>query len=249
MSKVDEEIVIKVDNVTKEYTYYEDKAYFLKERLANLKRNRKRKHVVLKDISCDIRRGETVALIGVNGSGKSTLLKLLSKIIYPEKGTIMINGKVSSLLELGAGFNTDFTGRENIYFNSSIYGLGKKDVDKVIDKIIEFSELGEYIEAPVRTYSSGMYMRLAFSIAVNVEAEILLIDEILAVGDAHFQDKCLKKMKELKENGKTMVFVSHSMSTVEQFCDRAIWIHQGLLKMDDDSVTVGEAYLKEQGIK
>jgi ABC-type polysaccharide/polyol phosphate transport system ATPase subunit len=244
----DENIVITVDNVTKEFTYYEDKAYFLKEKLGNLKRTRKRKHVVLKDISFDVRRGETVALIGVNGSGKSTLLKLLSKIIYPEKGIIDINGKVSSLLELGAGFNTDFTGRENIYFNASIYGLGKKDVDKVLDQIIEFSELGEFIDTPVRTYSSGMYMRLAFSIAVNVEAEILFIDEILAVGDAHFQDKCLKKMKELKASGKTMIFVSHSMSTVEQFCDRAIWIHQGLLKMDENSKVVGEEYLKEQGL-
>jgi ABC-type polysaccharide/polyol phosphate transport system ATPase subunit len=244
---IDENVVIKVDNVTKEFTYYEDKAYFLKERLSNIKRNRKRKHVVLKDICFEVKKGETVALIGVNGSGKSTLLKLLSKIIYPEKGTVNIKGKVSSLLELGAGFNTDFTGRENIYFNSSIYGLGKKDVDKIIDKIIEFSELEEYIDAPVRTYSSGMYMRLAFSIAVNVEAEILFIDEILAVGDAHFQDKCLNKMKELKNKGITMIFVSHSMSTVEQFCDRAIWLYQGIIKMDGDSTVVGEQYLKEQG--
>jgi ABC-type polysaccharide/polyol phosphate transport system ATPase subunit len=245
--KNDEDIVIKVSNVTKQFTYYEDKAYFLKERLANLKRNRKRKHVVLKDISCDIRRGETVALIGVNGSGKSTLLKLLSKIIYPEQGTIDMKGKVSSLLELGAGFNTDFTGRENIYFNASIYGLGKRDVDKVIDTIIEFSELGEFIDSPVRTYSSGMYMRLAFSIAVNVEAEILLIDEILAVGDAHFQDKCLKKMQELKAKGKTMVFVSHSIAVVEQFCDRAIWIREGKIELDGNTTDVCERYIKEQG--
>lgn len=247
--KNDNDVVISVKDVTKQFTLYEDKAYFLKERLANLKRTKKRKHVVLKDITFDITSGETVALIGVNGSGKSTLLKLLSKIIYPETGTIDIRGKVSSLLELGAGFNTDFTGRENIYFNASIYGLGKKEVDKVIDKIIEFSELGDFIDTPVRTYSSGMYMRLAFSIAVNVEAEILLIDEILAVGDAHFQDKCLKKMQELKANGKTMVFVSHSMSTVEQFCDRSIWINAGLLHMDGDSKTVGDAYLKAQGLE
>jgi len=247
--EIDNEIVIKVDNVTKEFTYYEDKAYFLKERLANLKRTRKRKHIVLKNISCDIKRGETVALIGVNGSGKSTLLKLMSKIIYPETGTISMNGKVSSLLELGAGFNTDFTGRENIYFNSSIYGLGKIEVDKVIDSIIEFSELGEFIDAPVRTYSSGMYMRLAFSIAVNVEAEILLIDEILAVGDSHFQDKCLKKMKELKARGITMVFVSQGMRTVKEFCDRALWICEGELRMDDTSENVVKAYLKDQGLE
>ena len=241
------DIAISVKNVTKEFTVYEDKAYFLKERLSNLKRNKKSKHVVLKDISCDIKRGESVALIGVNGSGKSTLLKLMNKIIYPEKGTIEINGKLSSMIELGAGFNTDFTGRENIYFNASMYGLGKKDVDPIIDKIIDFSELGEFIDVPVRTYSSGMYMRLAFSIAVNVQADILLIDEILAVGDAHFQSKCLSKMKDLKSQGKTMVFVSHSMDQVRSFCDKAIWLYNGIIKMNDSTDVVAEAYLKEQG--
>lgn len=242
-----DDIAISVKNVTKEFTVYEDKAYFLKERLANLKRNKKTKHVVLKDISCDIKKGESVALIGVNGSGKSTLLKLMNKIIYPEKGTITMNGKVSSMIELGAGFNTDFTGRENIYFNASMYGLGKKDVDPIIDKIIDFSELGDFIDVPVRTYSSGMYMRLAFSIAVNVQAEILLIDEILAVGDAHFQAKCLEKMKELKAQGKTMVFVSHSMDQVKSFCDRAVWLYNGIIKMDDKTENVAKAYLEEQG--
>ena len=241
-----EDIAISVKNVTKEFT---DKAYFLKERLANLKRNKKSKHIVLKDISCDIKRGESVALIGVNGSGKSTLLKLMNKIIYPEKGTITMNGKVSSMIELGAGFNTDFTGRENIYFNASMYGLGKKDVDPIIDKIIEFSELGEFIDTPVRTYSSGMYMRLAFSIAVNVQAEILLIDEILAVGDAHFQAKCLEKMKELKAQGKTMVFVSHNMNQVKSFCDRSIWLYEGKIRMDDTTENVAREYLKDQGIE
>lgn len=241
------DIAISVKNVTKEFTIYEDKAYFLKERLANLKRSKKRKHVVLNDVSCEIKRGETVALIGVNGSGKSTLLKLMTKIIYPEKGSIEINGKVSSLLELGAGFNTDFTGRENIYFNASIYGLGKRDVDQIIDRIIEFSELGEFIDAPVRTYSSGMYMRLAFSIAINVEAEILLIDEILAVGDSHFQAKCLAKMKELKDKKVTMVFVSHSMPTVQEFCSRAIWLYNGEIRLDGDTETVAVEYLREQG--
>lgn len=245
--KKKDDIAISVKNVTKEFIVYEDKAYFLKERLANLKRNRKTKHVVLNDISLDIKKGESVALIGVNGSGKSTLLKLLNKIIYPEKGEITINGKVSSMIELGAGFNTDFTGRENIYFNASMYGLGRKDVDPIIDEIIEFSELGDFIDTPVRTYSSGMYMRLAFSIAVNVQAEILLIDEILAVGDAHFQDKCLNKMKELKQQGKTMVFVSHSIGQVKSFCDRAVWIRSGNIEMDGPTDDVIEKYLKEQG--
>lgn len=245
--KKKDDVVISVKNVTKEFIIYEDKAYFLKERLANLKRNRKRKHVVLNDISCDIKKGETVALIGVNGSGKSTLLKLMNKIIYPEKGKIEINGKLSSMIELGAGFNTDFTGRENIYFNASMYGLGKKDVDPIIDKIIEFSELGSFIDVPVRTYSSGMYMRLAFSIAVNVQADIILIDEILAVGDKHFQDKCISKMKDLKKEGKTMVFVSHSMPIVRDFCDRALWIYEGELRMDGPVNEVADEYIKVQG--
>lgn len=245
--KKENDIAISVKNVTKEFTVYEDKAYFLKERLSNLRRNKKTKHVVLKDISCDIKKGESVALIGVNGSGKSTLLKLMNKIIYPEKGTITMNGKVSSMIELGAGFNTDFTGRENIYFNASMYGLGKKDVDPIIDKIIDFSELGEFIDTPVRTYSSGMYMRLAFSIAVNVQADILLIDEILAVGDAHFQDKCLNKMKELKAQGKTMVFVSHSVPQVKSFCDRSLWLYNGTKRLDGPTEEVIDEYLKLQG--
>lgn len=246
---VKDDIVISVKNISKEFTIYEDKAYFLKERLANLKRNKKSKHVVLKDISCDIHRGETVALIGVNGSGKSTFLKLLTKIIYPERGTIEIRDKVSSLLELGAGFNEDFTGRENIYFNASIYGLGKTDVDKVLDKIIEFSGLGEYIDSPVRTYSSGMYMRLAFSIAINVEAEILLIDEILAVGDSAFQKKCHDKLRQLKDEGKTIVFVSHSMGSVEDICTRAIWFKDCQIQMDGKPKEVIKAYFESQGME
>lgn len=245
--KKNNNIAISVKGVTKEFIIYEDKAYFLKERLANLKRNKKKKHVVLNDINLDIKKGDSVALIGVNGSGKSTLLKLMNKIIYPEKGKIEINGKVSSMIELGAGFNTDFTGRENIYFNASMYGLGKKDVDPIIDKIIDFSELGEFIDTPVRTYSSGMYMRLAFSIAVNVQADILLIDEILAVGDAHFQTKCLNKMKELKAEGKTMVFVSHSVSQVKSFCDKAVWIREGSIVMYDETDKVLDKYMEEQG--
>ena len=151
------------------------------------------------------------------------------------------------MIELGAGFNTDFTGRENIYFNASMYGLGRKDVDPIIDEIIEFSELGDFIDTPVRTYSSGMYMRLAFSIAVNVQADILLIDEILAVGDAHFQAKCLDKMKELKAEGKTMVFVSHNTTQIKSFCDRALWIRKGEIVMDGPTDDVLKKYIEEQG--
>ncbi len=239
------ETVISVENVTKSFNIYYDKANTIKEKLLFFKRNRKEKHVVLENINLDIKKGEVVGLIGTNGSGKSTLLKLMTKIIYPNSGKITTKGKLTSLLELGAGFHPDFSGRENIYFNASIFGLTKKEIDARVDDIIEFSELGEFIDNPVRTYSSGMYMRLAFSVAINVNAEILLIDEILSVGDQHFQDKCFDKMRSLKEEGKTMVFVTHSMHSVEQLCTRAVWLCDGHIKMDGDTKTVVEAYLKE----
>lgn len=240
-----EENRIVVEHVYKSFNIYLDKANSLKEKLLFWNRNRKEKREVLNDINLTIKNGEAVALIGVNGSGKSTLLKLMTKIIYPNKGKITTNGKLTSLLELGAGFHPDFSGRENIYFNASIFGLTKKEINNRIDKIIEFSELGEYIDNPVRTYSSGMYMRLAFSIAINVDAEILLVDEILAVGDQHFQEKCISKMKQLKEEGKTMIFVTHSMNTVKQFCTRAVWLNKGSIKMDGDPESVIKEYIKE----
>ena len=169
----------------------------------------------------------------------------MTKIIYPNSGKITTNGKLTSLLELGAGFHPDFSGRENIYFNASIFGLTKKEIDERLESIIEFSELKDYIDNPVRTYSSGMFMRLAFSVAINVNADILLIDEILSVGDQHFQEKCYKKMKELSQQGKTMVFVTHSLQSIENLCSRAIWLHEGRIKMDGASDKVIEEYIKE----
>ena len=241
--KNEDRIIVKHEYKT--FNIYMDKANSLKEKMLFWNRNKKEKREVLKDINLTIKNGEAVALIGVNGSGKSTLLKLMTKIIYPNKGEIITNGKLTSLLELGAGFHPDFSGRENIYFNASIFGLTRKEIDKRIDQIIEFSELGSYIDNPVRTYSSGMYMRLAFAVAINVDAEILLVDEILAVGDQHFQEKCIAKMKELKEQGKTMVFVTHSMQTVKEFCSRAVWLCDGVVKMDDTPDRVIEEYIKE----
>ena len=169
----------------------------------------------------------------------------MTQIICPNKGTIETHGKLTSLLELGAGFHPDFSGRENIYFNSSIFGLTRKEIDKRLEQIIEFSELQEFIDNPVRTYSSGMYMRLAFSVAINVDADILLIDEILSVGDQHFQEKCFNKMRELKAEGKTMVFVTHSMESVKNLCDRAVWLSDGVVRMDGDTNAVVDEYLKE----
>ena len=238
---------IKIRNMSKDFIIYGDKANTLKEKIIRFSSNKKEVHHVLKNINLDIKKGESVALIGVNGSGKSTLLKLMTKIIYPTVGKIEIDGKLTSLLELGAGFHQDFSGRENIYFNASIFGLSKNEIDSRINDIIEFSELGDFIDSPVRTYSSGMYMRLAFSVAINVDADILLIDEILAVGDQHFQDKCLNKMLELKKQGKTMVFVSHSESSVKFLCDRAVWLSEGRIKMDGKTADVLEVYSKECG--
>ena len=238
-------VKIKVENVYKTFNVYLDKANSLKEKMLFWKRNNKETREVLKNINLEIKEGEAVALIGVNGSGKSTLLKLMTKIIYPNKGKVETYGKLTSLLELGAGFHPDFSGRENIYFNASIFGLTRKEIDKRLNQIIEFSELEQFIDNPVRTYSSGMFMRLAFAVAINVDAEILLVDEILSVGDQHFQEKCLNKMKELRQEGKTMVFVTHSLDSVRQLCNRAVWLHNGEIKSDGEPETVIQEYLKE----
>ena len=239
------ENAIEVRNMSKRFKVDYDKAHTLKDKLLFWRTSHVEIHEVLKNINMDIKKGETVALIGTNGSGKSTLMKLMTKIIFPNEGTIETNGKLTSLLELGAGFHQDFTGRENIYFNASIFGLTRKEIDARIQDIIDFSELGEFIDHPVRTYSSGMYMRLAFSVAINVDAEILLIDEILAVGDQHFQEKCYRKLKELKDSDKTIVIVTHSLDVVKDLCDRAVWIYKGELKLDGDPIYVIDEYLKQ----
>jgi len=218
---MNQENAIEVRNMSKRFKIEYDKSRTLKERLIRRK-GKVEYNEVLKNINLDIKKGECVALIGTNGSGKSTLLKLMTKIIFPNEGTIATNGKLTSLLELGAGFHEDFTGRENIYFNAAIFGLNKEEIDRRIDDIIAFSELGSFIDNPIRTYSSGMYMRLAFSVAINVDAEILLIDEILAVGDQHFQDKCYAKLKELRDSGKTIVIVTHSLNVVKELCSRVV---------------------------
>ena len=243
--KTKSDVVIDVKNVSKQFNVYFDKANTLKERLIFWKRNNHEVRKVLNNINIQIKKGETVALIGVNGSGKSTLLKLMTKIIYPNSGEIDVDGKLTSMLELGAGFHPDFSGMENIYFNASIFGLSKKEIDNRLEQIIDFSELREYIDNPVRTYSSGMYMRLAFSIAINVNADILLIDEILSVGDMHFQEKCFKKMQELKEEGKTIVLVTHDLGSAQKLCDRTVWLNNGVIRMDGKSEEVIKEYLKE----
>ena len=241
------DVAITIKNMSKDFIIYADKANTLKERIVRFSNNKKEVRHILKNINLEIKKGETVALIGVNGSGKSTLLKLITKIIYPTSGSIKVKGKLASLLELGAGFHPDFSGRENIYFNASIFGLTKSEIDSRLDDIIAFSELGSFIDTPVRTYSSGMYMRLAFSVAINVDADIILIDEILAVGDQRFQEKCMNKMQELKKMGKTMVFVSHSKEAVEFLCDRAVLINNGEIQKDGKTEEVLKEYIKVCG--
>lgn len=242
-----QENAIEIKNMTKTFKLFYDKPSTLKERLVFWNHKKAEARTVLNNINLEIKKGETVALVGVNGSGKSTLLKLMTKIIYPTKGLLQTNGKLTSLLELGAGFHPDFTGRENIYFNASIFGLTKKEIDKRLNAIIEFSELEEFIDNPVRTYSSGQYMRLAFSIAINVDAEILLIDEILAVGDQHFQDKCYAKLEELRDSDKTIVIVSHALESIKKICTRGIWINEGKIQIDDKINKVIDEYLKVCG--
>jgi len=234
---------IVVKGVCKKFKVYFDKGNQLKEKVLFWKRNRHEDRWVLEDIDFEIKSGEAVALVGHNGCGKSTMLKLLTKIMYPDSGSIETHGRISCLIELGAGFHPDMTGRENIYINASIFGLTKKEIDERIEEIIAFSELEEFMDNPVRTYSSGMYMRLAFAVAINVDADILLIDEILAVGDANFQAKCFKRLQEFKASGKTIVLVTHDTDTVKNFCDRAIWINQGKVAAIGDAATVVDQYL------
>lgn len=243
------ENAIEVHNVVKTFKIYVDKGHTLKEVTLFSKRRKYEERKVLDDISFEVKKGEAIGLIGHNGCGKSTTLKLLTKIMYPDSGNIEMKGRVSSLIELGAGFHPDMSGRENIYINASIFGLTRKEIDTRVNDIIAFSELEEFIDNPVRTYSSGMYMRLAFSVAINVDADILLIDEILAVGDANFQAKCFDKLREVKALGTTIVIVSHSLGQIEQICERCIWIDEGKIRMDGLPEEVDFAYLEYMGEK
>ena len=198
----------------------------------------------LRDVSFEVCQGETLGIIGSNGSGKSTCLKLLTRIYRPTMGSISVQGRVSALLELGAGFHPELTGRENVYLYGSVLGLGRREMARRFDDIVAFAELSRFIDEPIKFYSSGMYVRLAFATAINVNPDILLIDEVLAVGDQHFQDKCLQRIRELKARGMTIVFVSHNLETVASLCDRVMWLHQGKLKEDGPVDQVIAHYLE-----
>ena len=244
---MDKEVAIQVQDVSKHFKVYLDKGSSLKEKVLFKNRRKYEERTFLENISFQVGKGEAIGIIGENGCGKSTLLKLMSKIMYPDSGSIQIKGRVSALIELGAGFHPDMSGRENIYTNASIFGLSKKEIDERLEDIIRFSELGDYIDNPVRTYSSGMYMRLAFSVAINVDADVLLVDEILAVGDAAFQAKCFNRMREIKASGTTIVIVSHSLGQIEQICDRSIWIHHGVIRAEGTPRDVHPQYLDYMG--
>ncbi len=239
------EFGISIKDVHKEFAVNHTGIASLKSLLVFWKKRTLVKREVLKGISLDVKRGECLAIIGKNGAGKSTLLSLLARIYKPTSGTINVNGRVAPLLELGAGFHPDLTGYENVYFNAVILGLTREQVKERLPSIIEFSELGDAIGAPVRTYSSGMMARLGFSIAVHVDAEILIVDEVLAVGDQHFEKKCLQRVGEFRDNGGTILLVSHQLKSVEEFADRCIWLHDGNVQMTGKPAEVVAEYVKE----
>ena len=234
---------IVAENVTRRFRVYPQRHVTLKEAIVRRRHLRPVEVWALRDVSFEIEPGESVGFMGRNGSGKTTLLRVVAGVFRPTTGRLAVEGRVGSLLELGAGFHHDFTGRDNIYLSASIYGIRKHEIDRRFEEIVEFSELGRFIDLPVRTYSAGMYMRLGFSIAVNVDADILLLDEVFAVGDEAFQRKCVDRILEFKRQGKTIAFVSHSGPAVERMCDRALLLSQGVVEYDGET---GEAIRRYQ---
>lgn len=225
---MEKEIAIRVDQLTKIYKLYDRPRDRLFESLGLSRKPLSREHYALREVSFDVRRGETVGIIGTNGSGKSTILKIITGVLAPTRGKVEVNGRISALLELGAGFNMEYTGMENIYLNGTMIGFSREEIDRRLQDILEFADIGEFIDQPVKTYSSGMFVRLAFAVAINIDPEILIVDEALSVGDVFFQSKCYRKFEEFKAMGKTIVFVSHDLSSISKYCDRVILLNQGV---------------------
>lgn len=236
------DIAIKVENLTKIYKLYEKPMDRMKEALSLSKNKYSREHYALKDLSFEVKKGDTVGILGTNGSGKSTLLKIITGVLTPTMGSLEINGKISALLELGAGFNPEYTGMENIYLNGTMMGYNREQMEKRVQPIIDFADIGDFINQPVKTYSSGMFARLAFAVAINVDPEILIVDEALSVGDVRFQTKCINKMKELKEKGTTILFVSHATEQIKRFCTKALWINKGEIVEQGESSEIVDKY-------
>ena len=221
---MDTNIAISVKNLTKIYHLYDNPQDRLKEALSPFRKSYHHDFYAMNDVSFEIKKGETVGIIGKNGAGKSTLLKMITGVLTPTSGSVEVNGKIASLLELGAGFNPEMSGLENIYLNGTLMGFTKEEMDTKVDAILEFADIGEFIYQQTKTYSSGMFARLAFSVSINVEPDILIVDEALSVGDIRFQQKCIRKMKEFKEKGMTILFVSHDVGIINDFCSKAIWL-------------------------
>jgi ABC-type polysaccharide/polyol phosphate transport system ATPase subunit len=234
---------ISVDHLSKRFRLYEERNDTIKASLMRGRRAKFREFWAIDDVSFDIHPGETFGIIGENGSGKSTMLKCMARILRPDKGNVHVNGKLSALLELGAGFHPELSGRENVYLNGSILGLSRKQLDSKFTEIVEFAGLEDFIDQPVKNYSSGMYVRLGFSVAINVDPDVLLVDEVLAVGDEAFQRRCAEKFADLQEAGKTIVIVSHAMGSVRSMCDRLAWMDHGELRMIGPTREVIDAYL------
>lgn len=260
------EIMVKIENVSKQYRLGMIGGTTLKEALqrwwAKVRKkedptrkigaknyNKGEKFMALSGVSFEVKKGEAIGLIGHNGAGKSTLLKLLTRVTAPTEGKIYLNGRVASMLEVGTGFHGELTGRENVYMNGAILGMTKKEIDAKIEDIIEFSEVREFIDTPVKRYSSGMFVKLAFSVAVHLDAEIMLMDEVLAVGDINFQQKCIKKMRDVADSGRTIIYVSHNMSTIRQLCDKCVVLSKGQVIYEGDVESAIKIYAKEEEVK
>lgn len=241
-----EEKIISVKELSKKYKLYSNKQDRLKEAISFSNKSYHQDFSALSNITFDVKKGETVGIIGTNGSGKSTLLKIITGVLTPTEGNVEVNGKISALLELGTGFNQEYSGMENIYLNGRMMGYTKKEMEERVPKIIDFADIGEFINQPVKTYSSGMFARLAFAVAINVDPDILIVDEALSVGDLFFQNKCFKKFDELREKGVTILFVSHDISSVRQMCTRVLWIEKGIQKIFDSSDLVCDMYMDEK---
>lgn len=238
---------ITIENVNKEFVKNQT-APTLKQLLLSLRKPKKEYILGLSDINLNIEKGETVSIVGTNGSGKSTLLRIICGVYVPTSGKVTVDGRMSTMLELGSGFHPDLTGVENIYFNGAVLGFSSKEIREKVDKIIDFAQLGDFINEPIRTYSDGMLMRLGFSIATETEPDILLIDEIIAVGDHKYQEKCYKRINDIKSQGKTIVFVTHDMKAATDFAQRCIWVKKGKIYMDGKSSDVVKSYLSETAL-
>ncbi len=235
---------IRVEHLCKRYKIYNSKKNKLKRIINPFDKDSAEEFLALNNLTFHVNKGEILGIIGSNGSGKSTLLKILTGVCFKSSGDVFINGKVASLLELGTGFNQELTGIDNIYLNGSIMGMSKDEINCIKDDIIKFADIGEFINYPVKTYSSGMYARLAFAVAINVNPDILIVDEILSVGDIEFQKKCMDKFKEFKDSGKTILYVSHGLDTIQNYCERAIWLEKGKIKEIGSAIEVVENYYR-----